>query len=99
VRRANGRGPRGTRNDLEALAWSMIGFSGRRLARQARPHGIELVTSDGQRRVFGSGDRARLSGPASELMLYLGGRRATAQVSLGGAPEAVAAIERADLRV
>jgi hypothetical protein len=42
---------------------------------------------------------ATLTGPASELVLYLSGRRATAQVTLTGAPEAVAAVERADLKV
>ena len=97
VRRANGRGPRESRPDLEALAWRMIGFGARRLARQMRPYGLELATPDGKRRVFGSSKRARLSGPASELVLYLGGRRSTAQVSLDGAHEAIAAIERADL--
>jgi uncharacterized protein (TIGR03085 family) len=99
ARRANGRAPRRSRKDLETLAWLMIGFGGRRLARQMRPYGIELVTPDGKRRAFGSGGRARLSGPASELLLYLSGRRATAQISLDGAPEAIAAIERADLSV
>lgn len=97
VRRANGRSPRESRPDLEALAWRMIGFGARRLARQIRPYGLELTTPNGKRRVFGSSKRARLSGPASELVLYLGGRRSTAQVSLDGAPEVIAAIERADL--
>src|ERR1700676_153874 len=97
VRRANGRRPRESRPDLEALAWRMIGFGARRLARQMRPYGLELTTPHGKPPGVGSSKRARLSGPASELILYMGGRRSTAQVSLDGAPEAIAAIERADL--
>jgi uncharacterized protein (TIGR03085 family) len=97
VRRANGREPRPSRADLEALAWRMSGFSGRRVARRMRPYSIELVRPDGTRRVFGSGTRATLRGPATELLLYLGGRRSAARVALEGAPEAVAAVEAADL--
>ena len=92
VRRANGREPRAPIADLEALAWRMTGFSARRLARRTRPYGVELVRPDGERRRYGSGDMATLSGPATELILYLGGRRATARVTLGGAADAVAAV-------
>jgi hypothetical protein len=42
---------------------------------------------------------ATLNGPASELVLYLSGRRASALVTLTGTPEATAAVERADLTV
>jgi hypothetical protein len=42
---------------------------------------------------------ATLTGPASELLLYLEGRRATSHVTLSGAPDATAAVERADLTV
>jgi uncharacterized protein (TIGR03085 family) len=97
VRRANGREPRPSRADLEALAWRMSGFSARRVARRIRPYGLELVRPDGTRRVFGSGARATLRGPATELVLYLSGRRSNARVALDGAPEAVAAVQRADL--
>jgi uncharacterized protein (TIGR03085 family) len=97
VRRANGRGPRPRRADLEALAWRMTGFSARRVARRIRPYSLQLVRPDGTSRVFGSGTSATLRGPATELMLYLSGRRSTAQVALEGAPGAVAAVERADL--
>ena len=92
VRRANGREPRAPAADLEALAWRMTGFSARRFARRIRPYGVELVRSDGERRRYGSGDMATLSGPATELILYLGGRRATARVTLGGAADAAAAV-------
>jgi uncharacterized protein (TIGR03085 family) len=97
VRRAIGREPRPSRADLEALAWRMTGFGARRVTRRIRPYSLELVRPDGTRRVFGSGARATLRGPATELVLYLSGRRSTARVTLEGAPEAVAAVERADL--
>jgi uncharacterized protein (TIGR03085 family) len=99
VRRANGHGPRPQVDDLEALSWRMTGYSARRGARQIRPYGLALVRPDGARKAYGSGAMATLTGPATELMLYMGGRRATAQVTLTGDPEAVAALERAKLEV
>jgi uncharacterized protein (TIGR03085 family) len=98
VRRANGQGPRPQEPDLEALSWRMSGFNGRRLSRAIRPYGIELVNPEGARRSYGSGTVVTLTGPASEMVLYMGGRRATAHVTLGGAPEAIAALEAADLK-
>jgi uncharacterized protein (TIGR03085 family) len=97
VRRANGRDPRPPMADLEAIAWGATGYSARRLARAIRPYGLELVRPDGARKQRGSGDMAVLTGPASELILYLGGRRATAHVVLSGAPAAVAAVERSKI--
>jgi uncharacterized protein (TIGR03085 family) len=99
VRRANGRAPRPQADDVEALYWRMIGYTARRVARRIRPYGLELVLPDGRRHSFGSGAMATLTGPASELGLYLAGRRATAQVTLTGAPRAIAAVEQADLSV
>lgn len=99
VRRANGRAPRQEMADLEALSWRMTGFSARRLARQIRPFGLELVRPDGARRRYGSGATATLTGPATELVLYMSGRRSTARVTLGGPADAVAAVERARMAV
>ena len=99
ARRANGRDPRPPVADLEALSWRMVGYSARRVARAIRPYGIELIRPDGERRHYGSGSTATLSGRGSELVLYLGGRRSTAQVVLGGEAGAVAAVEGAKLAV
>ncbi|HEY6471198.1 MAG TPA: TIGR03085 family metal-binding protein [Candidatus Dormibacteraeota bacterium] len=99
ARRANGHGPRPQADDLEALSWRMIGYTARRIARRIRPFGLALVLPDGRRRTYGSGTVATLTGPASELVLYLSGRRATAQVTLTGDADATAAVERADLKV
>jgi hypothetical protein len=85
--------------DLEALAWRLTGYSGKRLARAIRPNGLDLVRPDGARRTRGSGDMAVLTGPATELILYLGGRRATAHVTLSGPDDAVAAVERTTIKL
>jgi uncharacterized protein (TIGR03085 family) len=99
VRRANGRDPRPPMADLEALSWRMVGYSARRVARRIRPYGLELVLPDGRRRRYGSGAMATLTGPATELVLYLGGRRSAARVTLTGAGDAVAALERTKLAI
>jgi uncharacterized protein (TIGR03085 family) len=99
VRRANGRDPRPPMADLEALSWRMVGYSARRVARRIRPYGLELVLPDGRRRRYGSGAMATLTGPATELVLYLGGRRSVARVTLTGAGEADAAHERTKLAI
>jgi uncharacterized protein (TIGR03085 family) len=99
VRRANGRDPRPPIADLEALSWRMTGFSARRLARRIRAYGVELIRPDGERRRHGSGEIATLSGPATELLLYLGGRRSTAHVTLAGDADAAAAVERTTITI
>jgi uncharacterized protein (TIGR03085 family) len=99
ARRANGRAPRPQADDLEALSWRMTRYTARRIARRIKPFGLVLALPDGRRRIFGSGTMATLTGSASELVLYLSGRRATADVTLTGDSEATAALERADLRV
>lgn len=99
ARRANGRDPRPQVADLESLSWRMVGYSARRVARGIRPYGVELIRPDGARRRYGTGSMATLSGPASELVLYLSGRRSTARVTLGGEAGAIAAVEAAKLAV
>ena len=99
VRRANGYGPRTDVPDLEYLSWKLSGFFGRRLARAIRPFGLELVRPDGARRTFGSGAPAVLSGRPTELILFLGGRRSAAEVTLDGADDAVAAVESAEVKL
>jgi len=96
VRRANGLGPRTDRPDLEPMAWTMTGLTARRLARKLRPHGLELRRPQGERRRYGGADEAVLSGEATELLLFLSGRRAAAEVALGGPSDAVAALTQTD---
>jgi hypothetical protein len=99
ARRANGMGPRTDRPDLDELSWRMSGFLTRRAARKTRPFGLQLVRADGKRRLFGSKPAAVLSGRATELALYLGGRRSAAEVALSGPDDAVAAVEAAHMRL
>jgi uncharacterized protein (TIGR03085 family) len=98
VRRANGLGRRTDRPDLDALAWRMCGFAGRRAARQIRPCGLELRPPGGDPRRFGPGG-AVLQGEPTELLLYLSGRRDAAQIRLTGDADAVAALRGADTEV
>lgn len=95
VRRANGFGPRPPQADVEDLAWRMLAILARRPARRMRPRSLTLVADDGRRRAFGSGEGVTLRGPASELVLYLSGRRGAAAVDAAGSVEAVAALEAA----
>jgi hypothetical protein len=76
----------------------MTGYAGRRLARQVRPHGLELRRPGGAPRRFGPAGGAVLSGEPAELLLYLSGRRDAAQVSLDGSTDAVAALKDAHTR-
>lgn len=96
VRRANGLGPRTDRPDLEAMASRMVGLSGRMLARQMRPSGVELACPDGKLRLYGRrGGGAIITGEATEVLLYLSGRREAAQVSIEGSARALAALAAA----
>ncbi|WP_205323889.1 maleylpyruvate isomerase family mycothiol-dependent enzyme [Glycomyces sp. YM15] len=99
VRRANGLARRTDRPDLDALAWRMCGFAGRRAARQIRPHSLELRPPGGDPRRFGPPGGAVLQGEPTELLLYLSGRRDAAQVRLTGDADAVAALRGADTAV
>jgi len=99
VRRANGLGRRTDRPDLDALAWRMSGFLGRRAARQIRPYGLELRPPSGDPRRFGPPGGAVLQGEPTELLLYLSGRRDAAEVQLTGDADAVAALRGADTEV
>lgn len=99
VRRANGLGPRAGIEDLDELAWGMTGYLGRRLRRRIRPLALTLERPDGVRRTLGAGAGATISGPPTELVLFLSGRRSAAGVEVGGSEEAIRAVERADSRL
>jgi len=92
VRRANGLDPRPDRPDLDDLCWRMAGFTGKRLARKIKPHGLVLEGGEGRRKELGGAPRAVLSGGPLELVLYLSGRRSAARIDLSGDAAAVAAV-------
>jgi len=95
VRRANNRGPRSTLTPaLESGLWRNVRRSSRYLSRRLRGVGLEIewAGTDQRNMVRNGKATARLSGPPGELLLYLFGRQAAAQVEITGPTEAVATL-------
>ena len=98
ARRANGRGPRTDRPDLDRALWPFVRATARLAARRIDGAALVLVSTTGDRASVGKGEQhAVLSGAPLELALYLSGRRGAARVELHGPAEAVAAVESAAL--
>ena len=96
VRRANGLGPRSLTAAMDAALWRNVCRGSRYLSRRLHGCGLEIERAGTNERVTvrpGS-PTARLSGPSGELLLYMFGRQAAAQVEVSGPPEAVAAVRR-----
>src|SRR5262249_12184089 len=84
LRRANDFGPRSLDCSLDAALWRNVCRSGRYLSRRLRGVGLEAswVEAD-ERASIRTGELvARLSGSPGELLLYLFGRQAVAQVEV-----------------
>jgi uncharacterized protein (TIGR03085 family) len=96
VRRANGLGPRTLAHDLEAALWQNIRRGSRYLSRRLRGAGLEIewAGEGGPLTVRQGEPSARLSGTPGELLLYVFGRQAAAQVEVSGTAEAVEAVHR-----
>jgi len=96
VRRANKRGPRSLTPGMDAALWRNVRRGGHFLSRRLSACGLEIVwVGTSERAVVRPGELlARLSGSPGELLLYLFGRKAAAQVELSGPAQAVAAVER-----
>jgi uncharacterized protein (TIGR03085 family) len=96
VRRANGGGPRDLTPAMDAALWRNVRRGGHYLSRRLGACGLEIEWAATSERVTAQRGvpAARLSGPPGELLLYLFGRQAAAQVDVSGAPEAVAAVHR-----
>jgi uncharacterized protein (TIGR03085 family) len=101
VRRANGFGPRTDRPDLDDAVWGLLRRGAKMTTRDVKGAGLVL-------RRRGTGDEivarkgepaATLTGEPVELLLYLMGRRAAAQVEIEGPPESVTALEQAKLGI
>lgn len=94
VRRANGLGPRHLATAMDAALWRNVRRSSRYLSRRFHASGLEIVwTGTDELVTVRRGEpTARLGGPPGELLLYLFGRKAVAQVEVSGPPEAVAAV-------
>jgi uncharacterized protein (TIGR03085 family) len=96
VRRANGRGPRDLTPAMDAALWRNVRRGGHFLSRRLRGCGLEIEWAGTDERVTAQpGEQAvRLGGAPGELLLYLFGRQAAAQVDVRGSPQAVAAVRR-----
>jgi uncharacterized protein (TIGR03085 family) len=97
VRRANGCGPRVHEPAMNEALWANVVLAPWFLARRLRGAGLELRWAGTAKtvRVRRREPRALLTGSPGELLLYLFGRRAAAQVEVGGPAAAVAALQRA----
>lgn len=96
LRRANGMDPRTLTRELEVALWRNVCRGSRYLGRRLRDAGLEIEwTETGELlRVRDGEPTARLSGPPSEVLLYIFGRGSAAQVEVTGPPDAVAALHR-----
>jgi uncharacterized protein (TIGR03085 family) len=98
VRRVVDPEPRRLSDDLSGALWTRVRVMGPGLALRARGLGLTAETPDGRSAALRRGRRQIvLRGTPGELLLWLFGRRAAAQVVLAGAPEAVAAAGTARL--
>ena len=97
VRRANGLGPRTTLTPaFEAALWRNVRRGSRYLSRRLRPVGLEIgwAGTDEQVTVRTGEPMVRLTGSPGELLLYLFGRQAAAQIEVTGSAEGVATVHR-----
>jgi uncharacterized protein (TIGR03085 family) len=96
IRRANGRGPRSLTPDMDAALWRNVRRGSHYLSRRLDPCGLEIeCAGTGERMAVQRGEpTARLSGAPGELLLYLFGRQAAAQIDVSGPPQAVSALRR-----
>jgi uncharacterized protein (TIGR03085 family) len=97
VRRANGLGPRtDLAPGMEAALWRNANRGGHYLGRRLGPIGLDIrwAGTDDRFSVRKGQPRAQLSGPPGELLLYLFGRQAAADVVVEGPAGAVSLVHR-----
>ena len=100
VRRANGRPPRADRPDLDEALWRVVGRTSRFMLGRVRGAAVTLTAPGfGEIASRRQKPRAQLTGGPQELVLYLNGRRAVAEVELTGDAEACGALEGAHLGI
>ena len=81
--------PRSLEQDQERAIWSQLGIFAR-LSLRAAPDGVVLATPDGRTQTPKKGAGVVLSGPPTELALFVSGRREAAKVDVIGSEAAVA---------
>ena len=97
VRRANGLGPRALEPAMDEALWRNVGVAPWYLTRRLRGTGLELQWAGTARTVRARRGKpaACIAGPPGELLLFLFGRRAAAQVEVTGPAAAVDAVRDA----
>lgn len=101
VRRPNGLGPRTDRDDLQVEVWKRMGPLAGLIVRKAKLGDIAVdlaaTAPVDDRRRAGSGPRiVEVTGPAVELLLFMYGRQAHAEVEVtGDDPSAIATVTSA----
>jgi uncharacterized protein (TIGR03085 family) len=99
VRRANGLDPRTDRGDLQDAVWDLLRRQARLMLRKVDGASVRVERPAGASVVVGRGPEVRLRGEPVDLLLYLFGRRAAAEVQLEGDPAARVALETAPLGI
>jgi uncharacterized protein (TIGR03085 family) len=100
VRRANGLAPLPTSADLDDVLWRGLDAAGKVAAMRLDDVGLDAVGPDGRRTTIKRGDGgAELHGAPGEMLLYVTGRTAVANVDLRGPADAVARVEGSRLRL
>jgi len=97
VRRAHGLGPRNALTPaLEAALWRNVRRGSSYLSRRLRQVGLEVewAGSDERITVRNGAPVVRLRGSPGEILLYVFGRQAAAQVAVTGPADAVTTVQR-----
>jgi uncharacterized protein (TIGR03085 family) len=96
LRRANRQGPRSLTPAMDAALWRNVRRGSGYLSRRLHACGLEIEWAGTNERVTARPGEptARLSGLPGELLLYIFGRQAAADIEVSGPPDAVAAMHR-----
>lgn len=99
VRRAGtGAGPRPEVDELEEALWAMQGRSTKFMTRKLDDLDLTLSRPDGEQKHVGGGSRpVTLVGPATEITLFLAGRRGHAVVEIEGEADAAKELREGEL--
>lgn len=96
LRRPNGEGPRDLPGELEDFLWGTLAFTTLMAKARVRNFGLRLESTDGRiRTVRDAEPMAVVTGPPSEIALYMAGRKRAAEVEIGGPGIALTALEHA----
>jgi len=93
LRRANGMAPRPSSPPLDDALWNAALVLTRFPEFLAQRAGLEVVLPDGRSHRVGDTTRVRLEGAPGEILLFLAGRTAAAQVSATGDADVIRALD------